>query len=188
MACPHFDRLKEIIWPSPDDRLAGEAYALLDAARDSRIYHTLRRSSVDSCCLYSGTLPRAIEEVAPYLVALARDSDFTRQLFDLTWGNSAAIFLTSSAFLQDLRRHLRRLLTVEDEDGRKLIFRFYDPRVLRVYLPTCNEEELRLVFGPVDRYVVEGSSPGILVAFRRAGGGLTRDTFELGDSAGAQHA
>src|SRR4051812_39027601 len=121
--CPHFDHLKEIIWPSPGDRPAGDVYALLDAARDPRIYPFLKHSLVDSCCLYSGTLPRAIEEVAPYLVALSKESDFTRRLLDLTWGNSAAVFLTSPAFMQDLRRHFRRILTVEDEGGRRLIFR-----------------------------------------------------------------
>jgi hypothetical protein len=30
-----------------------------------------------------------------------------------------------------------------------LLFRYYDPRVLRVYLPSCRPSELETVFGPV---------------------------------------
>ena len=40
--------------------------------------------------------------------------------------------------------------------GERVYFRFYDPRVLRVYLPTCSSSELKGVFGPVGRFVVEG--------------------------------
>lgn len=54
-----------------------------------------------------------------------------------------------------LRRHFRRFLRVTDEQGQPLMFRYYDPRVLRVYLPTCTAEELALVFGPVSAYLIE---------------------------------
>jgi hypothetical protein len=39
-----------------------------------------------------------------------------------------------------MARRRRRFLRVKDEDG--LVFRFYDPRVMRVYLPTCAAGEL----------------------------------------------
>ena len=35
--------------------------------------------------------------------------------------------------VDELRRHLRRFLLVKDESGRQLYFRYYDPRVLRLY-------------------------------------------------------
>ena len=54
------------------------------------------------------------------------------------------------ATLEELRRHFRKFLKVEDPKGKSLIFRYYDPRVLRVYLPTCNAMELQTVFGPVN--------------------------------------
>ena len=53
-------------------------------------------------------------------------------------------------------RHFRQFLRVRDEAGREFFFRFYDPRVLRVYLPTCNSEELRTFFGPVELFSMEG--------------------------------
>lgn len=81
--------------------------------------------------------------------------------------------------LQLLRRHLRTLLRVRDEAGRTLMFRFYDPRVLRAYLPTCTSSEWQSVFGPVhqlicsaadgeERHDSEGNGLGMLV-FERDG-------------------
>jgi len=61
---------------------------------------------------------------------------------------------------------------VHDEAGKPLYFRFYDPRVLRTYLPTCNASELAQIFGPVECYVQEGEDPGVLLRFRQAGGKL----------------
>jgi hypothetical protein len=178
---PHLDRLLDSLWPSSGDhRPAGEVYALLDGACDPRIYPILRYSLVDSCCLYGGELPRELAEVAPYLVALARPSRLTAGLLAAGWGESWGILLASTAILQDLRRHFRRFLRVQDERGRRLLFRFYDPRVLRTYLPTCDAAELRRFFGPVDRYVVEGPAPGALIEFRHAGAGLVQDVVDLG--------
>ena len=181
MPCPHLERLREILWPAPTpgDHPSGDAYALLDAARDVRIYQTLRRSLVDSCCLFAGNLPQALAEAAPYLVVLARDSELSARLIDLAWDNSAILFVTSTAMLQDLRRHFRRFLKVHDESGEGLFFRFYDPRVFRVYLPTCNAEELKILFGPVDRYLVEAEEPDTLLEYRRSGPELVEEVVAL---------
>ena len=57
---------------------------------------------------------------------------------------------------------------VYDEDGKPLYFRYYDPRVLRVYLPTCNESELKTVFGPVTHYWVEGEDGNSMIEYSQA--------------------
>ncbi len=54
---------------------------------------------------------------------------------------------------------------VYDEEGKPLYFRYYDPRVLRAYLPTCNESELQTVFGPVNHYYAEGKEQNQLIEF-----------------------
>ena len=59
--------------------------------------------------------------------------------------------------------HLRTFLKVYGPDLTPLYFRYYDPRVLRTYLPTCNEQEMRTVFGPVLRYIVEDEDHDRLV-------------------------
>ncbi len=47
-----------------------------------------------------------------------------------------------------------------------MIFRYYDPRVLRVYLPTCLAPELRTVFGPVRRFLLESEDPALMLEYR----------------------
>jgi len=64
-----------------------------------------------------------------------------------------------------MRRHLRRFLIVRAPDGKRLYFRYYDPRVLSVYLPTCNAAELQYIFGPVRQFVCEGPDPTVLLRF-----------------------
>ncbi len=64
------------------------------------------------------------------------------------WG----ILLRSTAPLAAVRQHLRRFLVVGTHDGGELYFRFYDPRVLSVFLPTCSAEQLDIFFGPIEAY------------------------------------
>jgi hypothetical protein len=162
----YLDGVLEVLWPTTEGQSPGKVYALLDGARDPRIYSILRRSLVDFCSLYSGEISQELAEVSPYLVAVAKWSQLTSRLIELGWGKSWGVFLTSTATLQDLRQHFRRLLQVQDESGRRLLFRFYDPRVLRVYLPTCTCDELRWVFGPVLRFVIEGERAGDPISAR----------------------
>jgi hypothetical protein len=63
---------------------------------------------------------------------------------------------------------------------RKLLFRFYDPRVLRAYLPTCLAEELNIVFGPVRNFWMESRDPGELLEFRFSQGRLAVERLRLG--------
>jgi len=55
---------------------------------------------------------------------------------------------------EELARHLQRFLLVLLPDGNKWFFRYYDPRILQVYLPTCQPVELEEFFGPVRGFAV----------------------------------
>jgi hypothetical protein len=103
---------------------------------------------------------------------LERVDRFTRYLIDKLWGNSWVTFLRTEAGIKQLRRHLREFLRVRDEAGRRLIFRYYDPRVLRAYLPTCWPAELDTFFGPITAFISEGDYPGEILEFRNERGTL----------------
>ncbi len=60
------------------------------------------------------------------------------------------------------------LMAGRDESGKKLFFRYYDPRILRAYLPSCTSTELAEFFGPVGRFLLEGRD-GQLVMYERGG-------------------
>jgi hypothetical protein len=52
-------------------------------------------------------------------------------------------------------------------------FRFYDPRVLRIFLPTCNAQEVFQFFGPVvNSYLAENDDANILLQFSKGEQGL----------------
>jgi hypothetical protein len=81
--------------------------------------------------------------------------------------------------MEELRRHFRGFLRVRDESGRRLIFRYYDPRVLRPYLPTCWPKELETVFGPLGCYLMEGEDANEMMEYRRQGNLLESKTITL---------
>jgi hypothetical protein len=87
------------------------------------------------------------------------------------WGESWGIFVRMND-PSNLRYHLRTFLRVRDEPGRTLLFRYYDPRVLRVYLPTCRPDELKAVFGPIDSYLTEGEDGQSVIEFEFDGSQL----------------
>jgi hypothetical protein len=148
------DHVIETLWP-PGLPKGTSVWAILDAARDERVYPALRQSKLEYICLYSGKLPDALQRAAPYIVELAPTYSFTRPLLEMGWGNSWGVFLRIED-PRNLRHHLRSFLRVQDESGRMLVFRYYDPRVLRTYLPTCETHELKSVFGPISSYLMEG--------------------------------
>ena len=168
--------LEQRFWPAGYSR---DIWMIVDAARDRRIFSMLLACHLDYSCLYSGPVPPALEIAAPYLVQLDYDYRDTRRLLDQAWGNSWGVFLKCDAPMDQLRRHLRRFLVVRDPSGSQLLFRYYDPRVLRVYLPTCNREELQTVFGPAECFWVEDEAPGTLIRFSLASERLVTERFSV---------
>jgi hypothetical protein len=132
------------------------SFALLDAARNPAIPQMLRSARADHEPLYARVRETDYRAVAPQLVSFSDDPSRFRTLVSAAWGRSWGIYLLSGSSLPELLQHFRRLLMARLPDGRKVYFRFYDPRVMRVYLPTCTAEEARTVFGPVSEYLVEG--------------------------------
>lgn len=162
------ERILDTLWPPDLDDPTMRVYAILDGARDPSVFGFVKGSGRPHCCLYAGALPRELVETAPYLVELDRAAPFTDLLVSQGWGQSWGIYACARYDLEAMRRHLRRFLVVQDESGRQLLFRYYDPRVMRVYLPTCNVTERAQVFGPVTRYVMEGEDAAALIEFNVA--------------------
>jgi hypothetical protein len=156
----------ETLWSNPGE----DVYAVLDAARDPRVHRMVLDCGMKFACLYAGAVPPQLAEVAPYVVRLRPTSASTREILDAGWGQSWGFFATAQVDLEAVRRHLRRFLRVQREDGRTLVFRYYDPRVLRTYLPTCTPAELTTFFGPFGRLVVEDHDPARALVYSQAGG------------------
>jgi hypothetical protein len=128
----------------------GALYAVLDAARDRRIRELCRESVDEARSLYDGVQGEALADVAPQLVRFAKDSELLTRLVSDGWGKSWGVFLESRAAFTAVRRHLRRFLIVEEEDTKKrLYFRYYDPRVLREFMPLATLRQSDEIFADV---------------------------------------
>lgn len=163
----------------------GALFAVLDAARDEQVLPFLYGAGVQYQSLYEGLRGEELALVAPYLVALPHDAAALDDLVADCWGASWGVFLRAGATFRDLRRHLRRLLRAELDDGQRVLFRFYDPRVLRAYLPTCTGDEAAQMFGPIDRYVTEGRRGETALRFRATADGVATESEELTADDGA---
>jgi hypothetical protein len=161
-------KIADVLWPAGLPH-GMTVWAVLDGARDPRIFGAVEDSRTDRCCLYSGDLPWQLQMAAPYLVKLDRDLAFTRRLIDDGWGRSWGIFLRTETGMKQLRRHLHGLLVARNERGERLVFRWYDPRVLRVYLPTCWPAELNTVFGPINSFALENDKADRMLEYRFGG-------------------
>ena len=161
----HIQKTINYLFRSEEGRTPQGTYTILDAARDDKIYPELVNSDIESLCLYLGEKAVELATVAPYLLELKREDPFTQWVLNNGLGKSWGIFLQSSAPFKELHRHFRKFLMVHDEEGTPFYFRYYDPRVLRVYLPTCNESELQTVFGPVSHFFIEGKEENQVIEF-----------------------
>lgn len=165
MSNPYTDKVINYLWHSPEKHDDFSIFAIVDTARDDRIYKAIANFHGEIICLFRGSLARELASVAPYLIKLHKDDPFTYWLISHGWGDSWGIFVKTDGKLKELRSHFRKFLMVYDEKGKPLYFRYYDPRVLRVYLTTCNEKEIKTLFGPVNYYLMENHDEKKLMEF-----------------------
>lgn len=163
--------------------VAGQAslYAVIDAARGPEAIAAIKEAGSSCRSLLQGEFGEKLGEVAPYITAFRADSSFGQWWFE-QWGHSVGLLLQAPVALDELRTHFRTLLIVRHEDGHKYYFRFYDPRVLRVFLPTCTADEVRRFFGPVTAVYCEGARGEELLTFRpdRSGVSVKRSPCSTG--------
>jgi hypothetical protein len=165
-------------------------YAILDAARDPLVLAVLFQCGQEYQPLYEGPEGEKLSVVAPYLVRLPKDSPLLEVVVRASWGKSWGVFLSSESPLADVRKHLRHFLMVKLPEGKQVYFRFYDPRVLRAYLPTCTAEETGAFFGPIKYFLTEGEKSDAAVCFAPGPQGVQSVVAPLspkdeGSSAGA---
>lgn len=147
-------------------------FALVDCARDPKLIKLVKRTPAHAC-LFAGNMSPEVEAVSPFLVDLAGNQALSAAWQQEGWGRSWGLFLRSAADLETLRRHFRHFLLAQLPDGEKVMFRFYDPRVLRVFLPSCDAAELQQWFAHVEAFVVEDEAGGA-TTYGFDGAGLMR--------------
>jgi hypothetical protein len=156
-------------------------YAVLDAAREPSVLKVLFESKEQYQSLYEGPSGSELAHFAPYLIRLRSESPLLEKVVRQGWGKNWGMYLTSAGTLEEIRRHFRNFLLVKMPDGKEVYFRFYDPRVTRVFLSTCTPEDTTQLFGPIQNYLVEDETPEQLLCFIDSGRGSQKTPIGLED-------
>jgi len=98
----------------------------------------------------------------------------------LGWGQSWGVYLSSPRPFRAVRRHFRSFLVVSNESGKKLYFRYYDPRVMRDFLPLCTRRQASVLFRHVDSFLFEDEQPSTLLELSLGDEGVARRAIALG--------
>lgn len=122
-------------------------YAVTDATRDDAILEFIRQNSDIAHCLYRGDARIRLANYAPYLFRIELGDTAIRRFLTEGWGQSWYILLAGSSTIEAILIQLRKALIVRSEAGKDLYFRFYDPRVLRSYLPLCSQADVAKLMG-----------------------------------------
>jgi hypothetical protein len=132
-------------------------YGILDCAVDQALYeHVARLEPGGAACLFEGRLNPALKQVSPHLVELAPDDPLSRAWRSTGWGKNWGILISSRENLAFVRRRLRHFTQARLPDGQgPVLFRFWDPRVFRVYMPLVEPGEITPWFEGIERYVAE---------------------------------
>ncbi|MDD2728814.1 DUF4123 domain-containing protein [Malikia sp.] len=129
-------------------------------------------------CLFHGRLEPGVAALAPYLLEVPRQGPWRDWLLS-GWGSHWGVYLQApeAMDLASVRRHLRKLAIAYGPAGESLLFRWYDPRVLRLAAPGLEARQLQALFGPLRGFLFEGAAPGQGLALELAGGALTMSRF-----------
>jgi Domain of unknown function (DUF4123) len=144
----------------------GHLFAILDACDTPSVVEKVKElGDQRAVSLYRGSAEEYLESIAPYLVVV--DTELFDWINGTLWSEPWGVFAISDSSLAALRTHFRKFLLVESPAGEEWYFRYYDPRVLARYLPTCTETELNEFFGSVSTFAVTTAEAGPLMRIAR---------------------
>jgi len=143
-------------------------FAVLDACDEPRVPEKVRKLGDRAVSLYRGSAEEDYWAIAPYLAQV--DEPLLAWILDNLWSDPWGLLVVAAADLAALRRHFRRFLLVRDPNKREMYFRFYDPRVLPVFLKTCAGQEVDEFFGPIRFFAVAGADQKVAMIGRVSAG------------------
>lgn len=127
-------------------------YLLLDGAQIDELMRTLYQLEPDPEFhrLYERTRYAELAEAGPALIATDHGS-LLSQHFKEHWAASAGVTLTSRAPKDELIQHLTSLVHASVSGGVSVLFRYYDPRILYLWLTDIDDDQRDTILGPVEQ-------------------------------------
>jgi len=137
-------------------------FVVLDGAIGPAVRDLLNQAGVFYQSLYEGEQAVELAPFGPYLAEIKKGGKLMPFLIKVGWGKSWGVFLSCDLGFVDTRRHLRKFLLADIEGGQRVIFRFYDPRVMRIFIPTCDAGQRTEFFGKIQHFFVEAAAETIV--------------------------
>lgn len=175
--------------PLPGPDLTATQRGLLDVLRGlaDPIFAVLDRSAassfLDAVRSAGGAVEALSETTGACLTSVNAESRIAAQLAADGWGKGWGIYVTSHQPLAIVRNHLRRFQTLLTQDGAEFQFRFFNPTLLRGFLPTLSGEEAKTLFGPISAILTEGATADELMLFMPGPSGVLEKTLPLEEHA-----
>jgi len=155
--------------------ISTKTYVIVDAARVKTLTNELiALTTVNYENLFTQEDASKYEEVAPYLIELKKEDDFTQWVYENVYGELGSLFLHSTAEMEELSEHFREYITttIEVEHPKnknettetKAYVRLYDPRVFPDFLKSL--EDVNSFFSNIQTlYVEDKHNPKLLKVF-----------------------
>jgi len=110
------------------------------------------------------------EEVAPYIIELKKEDDFTKWVYENVYGEKGCIFIHSYEAIETLAEHLRTFITTTKEIEHpknvgetmltKAYVRLYDPRVFPLFINSLDSKSL-LFASQINSFYVENKKDSL---------------------------
>lgn len=133
-------------------------YLLLDAAQIDNFMVQLYQlgSAPEFDWLFANTPYSELKDLGPILLRAEQDSKL-RQHFEEYWSLTAGWVFSSSEPMETLVDHFRSVIHVNCAEA-TLLFRYYDPRILRIWLAHVLPAEIDDFMGPATSLKIRASN------------------------------
>lgn len=134
-----------------------KTYIVLDAAKLQFGFSEIEDCGMPFRCLFKGKAASNLKDAAPYLIELDHENRFIQRLFKYVpempdrmttvhvWHKEPGIYARSRVGFDTLWKHLRKFPRQQDQNGKWVFFRFWEPRVLRDYLDSIRQEPRKIM-------------------------------------------
>jgi hypothetical protein len=138
-------------------------YVVIDAAKIKKLTNELIVVDEQKYQnLFEGKEAIELEEVAPYLVELKKEDEFTTWVAKNVYGKSGAIFIKSTNNIETLAQHLKPFIHVtrEIEHEGKIVTQkgylaYYDPRVFPNWIESESQQQQSNFFSNINEVLCE---------------------------------
>lgn len=131
-------------------------YILFDSSQHLRFHQKLQGAGVSYHSLFEGHAEEILPEMAPLLIDVTVESPVVQSVMEETRriGNikPCVSILESTQPIDAVARHLARFHLVETPDDRSLLLRWYDTRILPVWLKVLTTEQRARFTHPFTRW------------------------------------